>query len=66
MRNITNKNICIFIESLKSGGAEKQSLLLAKALKSDHRICLTVLRGEAPEQNFLDLEAFQEFGGFVL
>lgn len=37
------KNICITINSLASGGAEKQSLLLAKALKPHHNIIFVIL-----------------------
>jgi len=37
------KNICITINSLASGGAEKQALLLAKALKSHHTVILVIL-----------------------
>lgn len=38
------KNICITINSLGPGGAEKQSLLLAKALKQHHNIILVILK----------------------
>ncbi len=38
-----NKNICITINSLASGGAEKQSMLLAKALKAYHNPILVIL-----------------------
>ena len=58
--------ICIFIESLKLGGAEKQSLLLAKVLKNEHRIFVTVLRGECPEERFTRLIKQQEIELFVL
>ena len=58
--------ICIFIESLKLGGAEKQSLLLAKVLKNEHRIFVTVLRGECPEERFTRLIKREEIELFVL
>ncbi|MBT9186738.1 glycosyltransferase [Zobellia russellii] len=38
------KNICITINSLNRGGAEKQCLLLAKALKNRHRVTVVILR----------------------
>ncbi|MFK7811578.1 MAG: glycosyltransferase [Maribacter sp.] len=38
------KNICITINSLASGGAEKQSLLLAKALKPHHDVIFVILK----------------------
>ncbi|MEM7657255.1 MAG: glycosyltransferase family 4 protein [Bacteroidota bacterium] len=37
------KKICVFIRSLANGGAEKQSLLLTKALKDHHDTYLFVL-----------------------
>ncbi|MEX0272959.1 MAG: glycosyltransferase, partial [Flavobacteriaceae bacterium] len=37
------KNICLTINSLAKGGAEKQCLLLAKALRSHHNVYLAVL-----------------------
>lgn len=53
------KNICITINSLVDGGAEKQSLLLAKALQSYHNTCLVILNPEpiyAPRLVFLEEE----------
>ncbi len=40
------KNICITINSLARGGAEKQCLLLAKALKPYHNAILVILNPE--------------------
>lgn len=40
---VENKNICITINSLVRGGAEKQCLLLAKALKAYHNIIVVIL-----------------------
>lgn len=37
------KNICITINSLAPGGAEKQSLLLAKALKEYHHVTVVII-----------------------
>lgn len=53
--NKLKQRICIFIESLDLGGAEKQGLLLAKALKNDHDIRMVVLRGELSEKEYLAL-----------
>ena len=60
------KKICIFIESLRWGGAEKQSLLLAKALKPNHNISVVVLRGEASEKRFTELLNQEQVGLFIL
>lgn len=54
------KNICITINSLGPGGAEKQSLLLAKALKDQHRIVLVILNSKPvyrPRIDFIENEA---------
>lgn len=40
------KNICITINSLQRGGAEKQCLLLAKALKSSYNLKLVILNSK--------------------
>ena len=40
---LVRKNICIAINSLEMGGAEKQSVLLAEALKPFHNIVLVVV-----------------------
>jgi glycosyltransferase involved in cell wall biosynthesis len=53
------KNICITINSLGPGGAEKQSLLLAKALKHDHNIVLVILESQPvyyPRLGFIEKE----------
>lgn len=47
------KNICITINSLSSGGAEKQCLLLAKALKPYHNVILVILKPEPVYQPHL-------------
>ena len=48
------KNICVFIESLLSGGAEKQAVLLTKALKADYNVWLIIWKGHLFEQKFID------------
>jgi len=56
------KNICITINSLGPGGAEKQSLLLAKALKHDHNIVLVILNAQPvyqPRLVFIENEEIQ-------
>ncbi|MFX0132887.1 MAG: glycosyltransferase family 4 protein [Candidatus Hodarchaeota archaeon] len=41
-----NNTICITIQTLEKGGAEKQSMLLAKQLQENYKTILVVLRGE--------------------
>lgn len=53
MLKLGKKNIVIFIRALKSGGAEKQSLLLAKALKEVFNVLLVVQRGEIVEEKYI-------------
>ena len=48
------KNIVIFIRTLKSGGAEKQSSLLAKALKDSFNVILVVQRGNFVEEKYIN------------
>lgn len=47
------KNICITITSLAPGGAEKQSLLLAKALKAQHNPLVVILNQKPTYQSHL-------------
>ena len=47
------KNICITINSLAAGGAEKQSLLLAKALKSYHNTIVVIIKPKPIYQSHL-------------
>ncbi|SDD92549.1 Glycosyltransferase involved in cell wall bisynthesis [Pricia antarctica] len=52
-------NICITINSLVDGGAEKQSLLLAKALQSHYAVALIILNPEpiyAPHHKIIEEE----------
>ena len=44
--NDRKKNICITINSLSRGGAEKQCLLLARALKPYHNVTIVILKPE--------------------
>ncbi len=48
------KRIVIFIRTLRSGGAEKQSSLLAKALKDTFDVILVVQRGEYVEEKYIN------------
>lgn len=50
-----SKNIVILIRTLKPGGAEKQSVLLAKALKDDFNVTLVVQRGEFTENKYIKI-----------
>jgi len=49
------KNICIFTNTLCSGGAEKQAVLLAKVLSSRYSVWLVVYYSEQAEQKFLNI-----------
>ena len=46
------KSIVVFINTLLSGGAEKQALLLATTLKHNYRVMLVVYYGEKVEAKF--------------
>ena len=49
---MSTKNIVIFTNTLLSGGAEKQAMLLAIKLKDDYNIFLVVYYGEKVEEKF--------------
>lgn len=49
------KSIAIFVKNLTSGGAEKQSVLLAKALSCDYDVHYIIFNGEKIHQKYLDL-----------
>jgi glycosyltransferase involved in cell wall biosynthesis len=48
------KRICVFTNTLASGGAEKQSLMLANTLKDKYSVWLVVFYGEFVEKKFAD------------
>lgn len=48
-------NIVILIRTLRPGGAEKQSVLLAKALKNSYNVTLVVQRGEFTENKYIKI-----------
>ena len=48
------KNICVFTNSLSAGGAEKQALLLCKALNEDYNVHLLVYYSEINNSDYLD------------
>lgn len=50
-----NKSIAIFVKNLTSGGAEKQAVLLAKALAGDYKVHFIILNGDKLHQKYLDL-----------
>lgn len=50
-----NKSIGIFVKNLTSGGAEKQAVLLAKALAGDYDVHFIILNGDKLHQKYLDL-----------
>lgn len=49
------KSICIFTNTLLNGGAEKQAVLLTKALNEKYNVWLVVYYGDKTEQKFLDI-----------
>lgn len=48
-------NICIFVKNLTSGGAEKQSVLLAKALSDYYETHYIIFNGEKVHQKYMDM-----------
>jgi len=49
------KSVAILINTLLSGGAEKQSVLLSKVLSEDYRVFLIVLNGFLIENKFISI-----------
>lgn len=49
------KNIAIFVKNLTSGGAEKQSVLLAKALSDCYETHYIIFNGEKIHQKYMDM-----------
>jgi glycosyltransferase involved in cell wall biosynthesis len=52
---LAKKSIVIFTNTLLSGGAEKQALLLARHLHTEHDVLVVVYYGEKVEQKFQDI-----------
>ena len=48
-------SIAIFVKNLTSGGAEKQSVLLAKALTSNYKVHYIIFNGEKIHQKYMDM-----------
>jgi glycosyltransferase involved in cell wall biosynthesis len=53
--NLTQKNIVVFTNTLLSGGAEKQAVLLAKALNEKYNVWLLVFYGNQIDDKFLKI-----------
>lgn len=49
------KSIAVFVKNLSSGGAEKQSVLLAKAISHDCDVHYIVLNGRKVHQKYMDM-----------
>lgn len=49
------KNIAVFVKNLTSGGAEKQSVLLAKALTEDFQIHYIIFNGGKIHQKYMSM-----------
>lgn len=52
---MTPESIAIFVKNLTSGGAEKQAVLLAKALSTDFNVHFIVFNAGKMHQKYLDL-----------
>lgn len=50
-----NRKIAVFVKNLTSGGAEKQAVLLAKALAGDYEMHYIIFNGEKVHQKYLDM-----------
>lgn len=53
-------HIAIFVKNLSSGGAEKQSVLLAKALSNDYEVHYLIFNGDKIHRKYLDMLAENE------
>ncbi|MCP4976131.1 MAG: glycosyltransferase [Maribacter sp.] len=60
------KNICITINSLARGGAEKQSLLLAKALKAYHNTTVVIINPQPIYETHLKMIAKEDLNHIFL
>ena len=49
------KNIAVFVKNLTSGGAEKQAVLLAKALAGEYEMHYIIFNGHKVHQKYIDL-----------
>jgi len=54
-QRITPKSIAVFVKNLTSGGAEKQAVLLAKVLSTDHDVHFVVFNAAKTHQKYLDI-----------
>lgn len=51
------KGLAVFVKNLTSGGAEKQAVLLAKALQKDYDMHFVIFNGDKMHQKYLDMLA---------
>lgn len=54
-REIPVRNIAVFVKNLTSGGAEKQSVLLAKALSGTYHVHYIIFNAERTHKKYLDM-----------
>lgn len=54
-RKIPVRNIAVFVKNLTSGGAEKQSVLLAKALSGTYHVHYIIFNAERTHKKYLDM-----------
>lgn len=48
-------HIAVFVKNLTSGGAEKQAVLLAKAMSGDYEVHYIIFNGEKVHQKYMDM-----------
>jgi len=53
--NLSRKKIVVFISTLKTGGSEKQSIILSRLLSQHHDVTLVVLYGDQVDSKQLEL-----------
>jgi glycosyltransferase involved in cell wall biosynthesis len=58
--------ICILIKALKKGGAEKQSMLLARIINQDYQLIFIVQNGKKPEAEYLQFLQENQIPFFLL
>ena len=66
------KSSAVFVKNLTSGGAEKQAVLLAKALQYDYQVCFVIFHADKVHQKYLDMlnecpkvETFKFYGSKI-
>lgn len=55
MANVEKHRIAVFVKNLTSGGAEKQAVLLAKAMADCHDVHYIIFNGDKVHQKYMDM-----------